>query len=170
MSEVVGAEGSVVAHADTFFVNFGDPAVLAEALPNVDALSPIPVTQLTSVETYDRILAINAIHDLSVTHPQVRPQPVDPDLAFNALYSSLKSGGILGIVDHAGPEGMGFDVSGQTHRISPEVLIATASKAGFVLEDRSMVLTNSDDPMTAPPFDPSVAGRTNRTVLRFRKI
>ena len=41
--------------------------------------------------------------------------------------------------------------------------------AGFVFEGASDVLRNPADPRTALVFDPSIRGRTDQFVLKFRK-
>ena len=171
LSGVVGDDGEVVAHVDDFFVHlFGDPSGLAEERANISASVGVSIPNLgLSAEKFDRILAANTLHDLSLTHPQARPEPVDPAAAFKGLYDALKPGGKLGIIDHIGPDGMGFEISGQSHRIDPHVLITAANDAGFIFEGHSFELRNEDDPLSAPPFDPSIAGKTSRAVMKFRK-
>ncbi|NWP00981.1 methyltransferase, partial [Escherichia coli] len=42
-------------------------------------------------------------------------------------------------------------------------------KAGFVLDGESDALRNPADPHSANVFDPSIRGRTDQFILRFRK-
>ena len=41
--------------------------------------------------------------------------------------------------------------------------------AGFVFDGESTALKNADDPHTAGVFDPSVRGKTDQFVYKFRK-
>ncbi len=41
--------------------------------------------------------------------------------------------------------------------------------AGFVLEAQSGVLANPADPHTAPVFDASIRGHTDKLLFKFRK-
>jgi predicted methyltransferase len=41
--------------------------------------------------------------------------------------------------------------------------------AGFVLAERSRVLENPQDAHTAAVFDPSIRGKTDQFILKFRK-
>ncbi len=55
------------------------------------------------------------------------------------------------------------------HRIEESVVKDELKQAGFVLEAESDVLRNPADPHTAMVFDPSIRGKTDQFVLRFRK-
>ena len=51
----------------------------------------------------------------------------------------------------------------------PAVVKADFEKAGFVLEATSDLLRNPDDDHSKLVFDPSIRGKTDRFVLKFRK-
>jgi predicted methyltransferase len=86
-----------------------------------------------------------------------------------AIFAALKPGGVYVIVDHAGRPGTGYSEMNTLHRIEESVVKNQLTKAGFVLEAESDVLHNPDDPRTANVFDPSIRGKTDQFMLRFRK-
>jgi predicted methyltransferase len=86
-----------------------------------------------------------------------------------AIFKALKPGGVYVIVDHAGRPGTGYSEMNTLHRIEESVVKDQLTKAGFVLEAESDVLHNPDDPKTANVFDPSIRGKTDQFMLRFRK-
>ena len=61
-------------------------------------------------------------------------------------------------------------LSGRLHRIDPAAVIATLTKVGFKLEAKDMTtFAKAADPKTANVFDPSIRGKTDQFMLRFRK-
>jgi predicted methyltransferase len=86
-----------------------------------------------------------------------------------AIYQALKPGGVYVIVDHAGRPGTGYSEMNTLHRIEESVVKDELIKAGFVLDAESDVLRNPADPRTANVFDPSIRGKTDQFMLRFRK-
>lgn len=90
------------------------------------------------------------------------------------LYTALRPGGFVGVVDHAAPEGTGAefakDRDNGPHRIDEDFARRMFLDAGFVLEAESDVLRNRDDDRQKPFFAPEMKGKTtDRFVLRFRK-
>jgi predicted methyltransferase len=82
----------------------------------------------------------------------------------------VKPGGIVGVVDHvAAAGGDTRQVVDKLHRIDPAVIRADFEQAGFVLDGESDLLRNSGDDHSKLVFDPSVRGKTDRVVYRFRK-
>jgi predicted methyltransferase len=55
------------------------------------------------------------------------------------------------------------------HRIDEALVKSEVIKAGFVLDGESDALRNPADPHSANVFDPSIRGRTDQFILRFRK-
>lgn len=93
----------------------------------------------------------------------------DPNVAagiMNQVMGALKSGGILGIIDHEGSPGMD---NASLHRIVPQQVIDHITSLGYVVEARSDVLNNSDDDHTKPVFDPTIERNSDRFVLKVRK-
>jgi predicted methyltransferase len=94
-----------------------------------------------------------------------------PDIAAlnRAFFDSLKPGGVFLVVDHVAQSGSGVRDTNTLHRIDPERMRHEIESAGFVLEDTSTVLRNPADDHTKKVFDPTIRGRTDQVVMRFRK-
>jgi predicted methyltransferase len=85
------------------------------------------------------------------------------------VFKGMKSGGVVGIVDHTALTGSGHEIAQKLHRIDPAIVEEEMMAAGFVLEAKSDILANASDPHDVPMWDPSVRGRTDRFIMKFRK-
>ncbi len=86
-----------------------------------------------------------------------------------AVFDTLKPGGLYIVLDHAAAAGQDDAAMAKLHRIERTVVISEVTGAGFVLDGESTVLGNPADPHNNNVFDPSIRGRTDQFVLRFRK-
>ena len=86
-----------------------------------------------------------------------------------AVFAALKPGGIYLIIDHSAPAGSGASDTNTLHRIEQKVVEDEVVSAGFKLDGTSDLLKNPNDPRTAKVFDPSIRGKTDQFVLKFRK-
>ena len=93
-----------------------------------------------------------------------------PDIASvnRAVFGALKPGGVYLVIDHSAPD-TGLAATNTLHRIDMEAVKSEVLAAGFVLDATSEVLANPADPHTANVFDPSIRGKTDQFVLKFRK-
>ena len=73
------------------------------------------------------------------------------------------------LVDHVAPAGSPADSGDTLHRIDPALLRKDFEAAGFVFEAQSDMLRNPQDDYAKPMFDPTVRGKTDRFVYRFRR-
>jgi predicted methyltransferase len=94
-----------------------------------------------------------------------------PDVAVlnRAFFNALKPGGIFLVIDHVAEAGSGLRDTESLHRIDPVRLRSEIEAAGFVFEASSAALRNSNDDHTRTVFDPSIRGKTDQIVFRFRK-
>jgi predicted methyltransferase len=81
----------------------------------------------------------------------------------------LKPGGIYLVIDHVAEPGSGLRDTETLHRIDPQRLRQEIQAAGFVFDAQSSVLRNPADDHRVSVFDPSVRGRTDQVVYRFRR-
>ena len=86
-----------------------------------------------------------------------------------AVFDALKPGGRYVILDHAGAAGLDDAGMAKLHRIDEALVRSEVEKAGFVFDGESAILRNPADPRSANVFDPSIRGKTDQFVLRFRK-
>jgi predicted methyltransferase len=124
-----------------------------------------PVDRFSSPEPLDLIWTSLDFHDLydSFMGPANVPQVIA------AMFTALKPGGALVIIDHVAEPGSGVRDTESLHRIDPETIIRTVRAAGFVLEAQSDLLRNAADHHDRVVFDPAIRGRTDQVVLKFMK-
>ncbi|MBX9795924.1 methyltransferase [Sphingomonas sp.] len=173
MAAAVGPDGSVSAFEPEQFM--GDPraqkawADLRARRANV-ALIPYPFdTFAAKPASLDFTLFHLTYHDLYWESAQYKVPRTDPAAFLAQLYTAMKPGGIVGVVDHVALPGDTRATVDKLHRIDPEVVKADFKAAGFVLEGESDLLRVPGDDHTKLVFDPAVRGKTDRFVFRFRK-
>jgi predicted methyltransferase len=121
-------------------------------------------------EKLDVVFNSQFYHDLF--NPEFDPPTGGPQglaKVNKAIFNALKPGGVYVIIDHAGAPGTGYTQMNTLHRVEESVVKDELKQAGFVLEAESDVLRNPADPHTAMVFDPSIRGKTDQFMLRFRK-
>jgi predicted methyltransferase len=86
-----------------------------------------------------------------------------------AIFNALKPGGVYVVLDHAAAAGSGLRDTETLHRIDPEAVRKEVMAAGFEFAGEYDRLKNPADPHTKNVFDPSVRGKTDQFVYKFRK-
>ena len=95
--------------------------------------------------------------------------PVDMAAFNRKVYDALKPGGLYLVLDHVAAPGSPPDVTDTLHRVEPAVVRREVEAAGFRFVGESKALAHPADPHTAGPFDPSIRGRTDQFLYKFRK-
>lgn len=168
LSSVVGPQGRVFA-----VVPSESTARDPKAADGVKAIAAQPNHRNVSVVVTPRdTLALPQPADVAWTsdnyHDIVNGGP-GASAAFNAaVFKALKPGGIYIIIDHAAKAGA-TDAPNKLHRIDPAQVKAEVQAAGFQLVEESNVLARPTDTHELPIFDPSLRGRTDQFVLKFRR-
>ena len=72
------------------------------------------------------------------------------DAVFKAMYDALKSGGILGVVEHRAIAESKQDPKAISGYVTEDYVIALAKKAGFVLSAKSEINANAKDTTQHP--------------------
>lgn len=173
MAKAVGPQGAVVAWEPE---NFHDSEsqkkwdALQARVPNARLLvSPATAIDLPA-DSFDFVLMHMIYHDLYWESEKFKFPRLDPDAVLKKVYAATKQGGVVGVVDHvAAAGGDTRAVVDKLHRIDPAVIRADFERAGFVFEGESNLLRNPADDHSKLVFDPSVRGKTDRVVYRFRK-
>jgi len=143
----------------------GSRAIAADpAYPNVKVTTG-PVNAYAAPEKLDIIWTAQNYHDL---HDRFMG-PADISVLDKRMFDTLKSGGVLLIIDHVAEPGSGLRDTDTLHRIDPAAIIAEVEAAGFKLAGESGVLRNPDDRHTLKVFDPAIRGHTDQVVLKFVK-
>jgi predicted methyltransferase len=90
--------------------------------------------------------------------------------AFNkSVFDALKPGGLYVGLDHSAEAGSGSRDTNTLHRIDADAVKEEVTAAGFEFVGSSDILKNPADARTAKVFDPSVRGKTDQFILKFRK-
>lgn len=170
-SRVVGPQGRVYAVWPENYARFarGNVATLEQMAASGDyanvrvEVQPTPV--LTASEPLDMVWTSQNYHD----YPSEFMGRTDPASLNRAVFEMLKPGGTWFIIDHAAAAGSGLRDAERLHRIDPEIVRRQVEEAGFEYVGASEVLRNSADTHARTVFDPSIRGRTDQFVMRFRK-
>ncbi|UTW54199.1 class I SAM-dependent methyltransferase [Kordiimonas sp. SCSIO 12610] len=171
LSRSVGQSGNVTAHNNQAYRRIMsydlEDRYNDRRLANVTLLQAEPADLKLDNDTYDFVIMALAYHDFYI---QTDDWPeFDVNKMLREVFKSVKKGGVVGIIDHVAISGSGHSVAQKLHRIDPELVIAEMKSVGFVLEAESDILANDSDPHDIPMWDPSVRGRTDRFILKFRK-
>ena len=124
-----------------------------------------PTASLSAPEALDMVFTSQNYHD----YPDEFMGRIDPAQLNRAVFAMLKPGGTYFIVDHAAAAGSGMRDTERLHRIDPAIVRSQVEAAGFEFVGQSEVLDNPADDHSRPVFHPSVRGRTDQFVMRFRK-
>ena len=131
-------------------------------------------------ESVDLVLLPRTLHNW------VRRAEHDPAAYLDAIARVLRTGGVLGVVQHRAPEGHPAAETGETGYLSESFVIRMAAAAGLELEERSEVNANRRDVHDHPDgvwsLPPTLQagerdegtfegiGESDRMTLRFRKV
>jgi len=122
-----------------------------------------PFGELKTPERVDLVWTSQNYHDL-------HNLPGLDLVVFNQMvFEALKPGGTYLVLDHATEPGAGATQTATLHRIDPQTVKTEVLAAGFVYDGQSDVLRQPGDPHTAKVFDPSIRGRTDQFILKFKK-
>jgi len=166
LSPAVGPSGKVYMHNPEFMIQRGGEQFLerereiVERLGNVEPLHG-SIGDSAAAGQVDVAITSNNFHD------QYNRGGLEAGKAFlEDIFAALKPGGVLGLIDH---EGMAGQNNAELHRVEPAAAKEALEAAGFVVEAESDLLANPDDPKTVGVRDPSVAGKTQKILIRARK-
>jgi predicted methyltransferase len=170
LSSAVGPQGHVYGFVPSEFANFKkQPLPPNGSMPypqfkNVSVIAA-PINDFAVPEPLDLVWISLNYHDLH--DPFLAPA----DLAKinKAVFASLKPGGRYVIIDHAAAAGSGLRDTNTLHRIDEASVKSEVEAAGFKLEGESDLLHNAGDPRTANVRDPTIRGKTDQFILKFRK-
>jgi len=174
MARAVGPTGSVTGWNTPFFA--GRPqvrdtlAAIRQRSPNTAFFSS-PTTALSFPDNaYDFVMLHLVYHDAYFESAQFQLPRIDPNTVTAALFRTVKPGGIVAVIDHVAAPGRETRAEVEaTHRILPATVRADFERAGFVFDGESPLLANPQDDRSVNVFTPSIRGRTDRFVYRFRR-
>jgi predicted methyltransferase len=172
LSEVVGPAGHIYAYIPTEQIAHcslqeiaGTQAVTRDSSYRNVTLITGSLADLRLPKELDLIWMSQSYHDL---HDSFLG-PADIAVLNKAIFHALKPGGFFLVIDHVAEAGSGLRDTDTLHRIDPLRMKSEIEAAGFVLEAQSDALRNAEDDHKLAVFDPSIRGRTDQVLFRFRR-
>jgi predicted methyltransferase len=172
LAKAIGPAGTVYAQnaprAASFEDNIGErsqnqalAAMVASAgLENVRPLLKPSTALDLEAASIDFVLISQILHDYYNGNPRRAKQ------LLQHIYEVLKPDGIVGLIDHVGLEGSD---NTRMHRMTIDQARNLAKEAGFIVEEESSLLRNSQDQHKRSIFDPMLNRQTDQFLLRLRK-
>ncbi|VAW85824.1 Gll0496 protein [hydrothermal vent metagenome] len=103
----------------------------------VTELAPPSKTNIAPAGSADMVLTFRNVHNWMSAG--------NTDVMLAAMYTALKPGGILGVVEHRGNPEVKQNLKADTGYVNEDYTIAMVEKAGFKLVGKSELLANSKD-------------------------
>ncbi len=174
MAHAVGPRGAVTGWNSESFGRNPEVRASVDAIAGRNANTSFvssPVTALAfAPDSYDFVMMHLVYHDAYWESARFGLPRIDPNTVTQAIYRTLKPGGVVAVIDHVANPGRDTRAEVEaTHRILPETIRADFERAGFVLEAEASLLRNPGDDRSVNVFTPSIRGRTDRILYRFRK-
>jgi predicted methyltransferase len=166
LSRIVGEEGKVYAQNNRISTGPYGKAMTQrlkdDRLPNVVRLDRELEDLGLPAGGLDAIFLVLFYHDTYW-------MKVDREKMNQQVMAALKPGGIYAVIDHhAAPASGDRDVK-TLHRVDAQLVSREILDAGFEFVGESDVLHNPADDRTINVFDPSIRGRTDQFIFKFRK-
>jgi predicted methyltransferase len=157
-STAVGEKGKV------YGVTFGDgaPVKAIAASAGHGNVSFLPYTGTFTVPA-----PVDLVWTSQNYHDAYNRDPAGAAALDKAAFAALKPGGIYIVLDHKALPGIGDPK--EMHRIDPALVKAQVIAAGFEYVGESKALANPADPHNVGVRDPSIQGKTDQFILKFRK-
>ena len=164
----VGPNGKVIAQNNNFILEVFDGRfakefenrIANERLPNVKHYKK-EFGEFDLNNEVDVVTVVLNYHDLYSSASKEKRMKI-----LAQLKKALKPGGVLGLIDM---ESNAKQHNPKLHRVNQEYVKKELAEAGFELENEAAFLRNPNDDYNKVVFDPSVRGKTDRFVLRFKK-
>ena len=172
-ASVVGPAGKVVAHNNTPYAfsarreieqRYADGR-LAEVERILGENNQLELPE----NAFDVALLILCYHDVYYIDGLRGWELIDRPSMLAELYSAVKPGRVVLVVDHVADSGTPDNVVAGLHRIDPALVRADFTAAGFLHDAESTVLSNDSAPHDVIAMAPHIRGKTDRAVLRFRR-
>ncbi len=167
LSQRVGIQGEVIAQNNRFILDVFDGRFAKEfdkrfvnnRLNNVNHY----IKEFGEFDLENQVDVVTIVlnyHDMYSNFSKDKRMKV-----LSQIKKSLKPGGVVGVIDMESNNGNQKEL----HRISQNLVVEDFFEAGFKLEAKANFLKNPNDDYSKVVFDPSVRGKTDRFVFKFKK-
>lgn len=157
---VVGSNGTVWAQGTK------SRAALDERLASHHQANIVPVIRSFEDPIPDDAPKLDLI-TIVMNYHDIAYMPVDRAKMNQRLFSALKPGGHLVVLDHSAKAGSGISAAKTLHRIDEKVVVEEFRQAGFRLEQAGDFLKNPADPRDQAFYDMKI--QSDKFALRFVK-
>lgn len=169
---IVGEKGKVYLQNNSLFLRFStevlEKRLDSNRLKNVVRLDS-EFANMNLPSNIDLIFIGLSYHDIYV--PRKDPTIMTSrEEFFPQIFSALKPGGKLLIIDHAAKEGTGKTMAPTLHRIDEKWAIKDIESAGFKLIDTLDVLRNPADDRSLDIWKKEIFRKTDRFVHLYEKV
>lgn len=173
IAELIGSEGSVVAHNTARRTPPERVLELEEQYAvygNVDVVvAPVETFDLPD-NSADRVFLFLAYHHWHYDAEEGEVSPAANGVRLANVLRMLKPGGVLGIIEHRSTDDASREASNEIHRIPAPVMVADLTAAGFIFAGESDLLSDfPEDDVTKYWRENTERGHTRRLVHIYRK-
>ncbi|MDO9478262.1 MAG: methyltransferase domain-containing protein [Pseudohongiella sp.] len=172
MSRAVGSDGTVYAQNSPTASRYDEDR---SDMTQGEALEGKIINgKLDNVVLIDKRISETGLADASVDfimvsqilHDYYNRSPRAAHDLLTELFRIVKPGGIVGIIDHTGTA---ENDNNRLHRMQKSQAYEAVTRAGFILEAESDLLSNANDNPRRSIFDPALNRGTDQFLLRLRK-
>lgn len=173
LANAVGPQGSVTLVNNSPYWNFAKDDLKVRFAGNRMSSINRRVVETCDLKLgsnqYDLIVMFMAYHDIYWVDEADGWPAIDTDSFIKQLYASLKTGGLLLVVDNAAARDTGSSSVNALHRVEEAFARHDFESHGFELEATWDGYRNPNDDYTKLVFDPAVRGKTDRFVHLYEK-
>ena len=166
LSKAVGPTGKVAAASPSIQdMDKAAKAIAADpAYSNVTSVG-FNAAAIAAWPPADVMFTAQNYHDFHLTMAHQDVAAID-----RLLFGAVKPGGYLIVEDHVAASGAPVvETADKLHRIDPALARKELEAAGFLFDGESDILRNPADDHTKLVFDPSIRGKTDQFLYRFKK-
>lgn len=175
LNDIVGDKGRVTVYEHSTWYDYSksasDKRHQGKRLKNTKTLISDMNTLKLPENKYDTALIILGLHDIYLeSEKSLSGDKLNDKHFYKALYNALKPNGVMGIVEH---QALAMQQPGQSaglHRLNSTYIKQVMTQAGFTFEASADILQNENDKHDQPPWAEGLRRKTDRSILRFRKI
>jgi len=137
-------------------------------------LAAVSILSTCMSVSYSQAAGVNSginVIEQALSHPMRSEKEVLLDSAafLSSLYRGIKPGGMVGVIEHEASIDTAPENSAELHRLNSPFIKQIMQQAGFIFEQQTNILKNSNDDYNKVVWSKGLRRHTDRSVLRFRK-